>query len=277
MPVAGCCIPVVSRDEAKIASQQKAVKDIYLSLPCSFILNTIMRYAISQVADGVHTITEPDYKEHANMFLFSSGGTNLLIDSGVGLTDVRAFLDAHGFHDTVVTVTHCHFDHVGGLRYFSPDRIILPSIIHANIYDPASYAVEHFDPADVGGPFPKDALERYMVEIPTVEPYVRETIDVGEFHFRIISAPGHTNDSVVYFDERAKILVTGDTLYEGKRYDHLSNSNKKTYIQTLECLRALPVDIVLPGHNRVLSGDEARDLMGKWIAELKKEEGGSDG
>ena len=94
-----------------------------------------------------------------------------------------------------------------------------------------------------------------------------DVIDIGDYHFRCFSAPGHTPGQMNLYEPGKKILVAGDNIlfditpnitYWVDMEDSLSR-----YLASLERVAALDVDFVLTGHRRLV-----HDLKGR-VRELQ--------
>ena len=155
----------------------------------------------------------------------------LLIDAGVF---VKKPVD-------LIIVTHCHFDHILFLNELK--RINKCKVICG---EKEKEAIEKLNE--------KVLLEKSSKKIlPTkVDKVVKEgdVINTGEFTFKILETPGHTNGSISIFEEKRKILFTGDAWF-GKNYQgrwiYPSGSESESK-KTLQKLKKLKVKILCPGH-----------------------------
>lgn len=95
-----------------------------------------------------------------------------------------------------------------------------------------------------------------------------EVISVGDYLFQCIETPGHTQEHVCLYESKRKILVSGDHLLVditpnislwSEEWDAL-----KEYLNSLDKVENLEVEIVLPGHRRVFNNHRER------IEELKQ-------
>jgi glyoxylase-like metal-dependent hydrolase (beta-lactamase superfamily II) len=111
----------------------------------------------------------------------------------------------------------------------------------------------------------EDIVRDYEVEVPKgIKVVSLNILKVGKYNFQIIPSPGHTSDSVLLFDPRNKILVSGDTLYDGTPYANFPDSNKKEFLVSLEAIRSLDYQLVLPGHNKMLNKKLAQSVIENW-------------
>ncbi len=136
------------------------------------------------------------------IYLFFGARKVLEIDTGAGGTKVRPTIDkviadwtrTHGGKplQLIVAHSHSHGDHVAGDSEFAgrPDTTVIG---HAPQEVAAFFHIkswpEEIAPFDLGG----------------------RTLD-------IIPAPGHEPAEIAVFDERTRILMTGDELYSGRLY-----------------------------------------------------------
>lgn len=234
-------------------------------------------FKIEKLQTDIYRITEPYFREHANLFLIKGSSFDLLIDAGLGLCDIKRFLTARGCSLKVIT-THGHFDHIGGLSHFITDDILIPLLSAENLGKKNLWGLgllkpEDFDSQlthDMIGKSPRDICANFAVQPPPIIPFKQTEIRVGRYALRIIPLPGHTNDSVVLHDEPNGILFTGDMLYDGKPYAGFPNSDKDAFQQSLRYLKTLDFEIVFPGHNQILTRVHAMGEIGRWQKEIAK-------
>lgn len=188
--------------------------------------------------DGVWVIAEPC---HVNSYLVEGAEARVHIDTGLGVSDIRAVGDElSGAPAARVTNTHRHYDHVGGNPAFDDVAIhhLGAAALAAGPEDRelAAYrtwvtgmyaAWPAFDRADQDyfglvddaarlRPVP----EGFDWETWTVAPSTAtRTLNEGDILdlgggvvLRVLHTPGHTPDSVCFLDERRGLLFGGDTV-----------------------------------------------------------------
>jgi glyoxylase-like metal-dependent hydrolase (beta-lactamase superfamily II) len=95
-----------------------------------------------------------------------------------------------------------------------------------------------------------------------------DVIDVGVYHFKCVATPGHTMGHTCLYEPNKKILVAGDHILiditPNIQCWSDTDNHLKHYLASLDKVQKLQVDLVLPGHRRLIDNHRAR------IEELKK-------
>lgn len=167
----------------------------------------------------------------------------VVCDPGDAAAEVNAALEAAGITLKAIILTHGHLDHTGGVG-------TLAELSKAPVIGPALE-----DEFLVTG-IKSQAKMLGLSECPPFAPrYVRDGEELQlfsdpSFAFKIIATPGHTPGGVCYYCENEKILLSGDTLFQGSigRSD-FPRGDYDTLIASVKRLMELPEDTaVLPGH-----------------------------
>lgn len=173
----------------------------------------------------------------------------MAIDSGWETEPIVRIASGEGMRVKYVCATHGHFDHVDTM-----DKL-------ASELDAATVA---FGGSEVR---------------PKVSVRDGDVLELGESEVKVIHAPGHTEDSVCYYD--GSHLFTGDTLFieAWGRTDLPGGSDAKLFSSLHDIIMALPdTTVVYPGHDygevpfRTL-GEEARKnpaMRAKTLAEFRR-------
>ena len=119
---------------------------------------------------------------------FEKGGDACyIVDPGYnGEKFLRAAAEA-GLRICGILLTHCHYDHVGGVRKIKA-ATDCPVYIHK---DDADACKEAADVLLQGG----------------------ESFPLGSENLLVLHSPGHTRGSVCFYSERGGIAFTGDTIF----------------------------------------------------------------
>eukprot|EP00095_Tigriopus_kingsejongensis_P006280 maker-scaffold1533_size36968-snap-gene-0.11 protein:Tk06280 transcript:maker-scaffold1533_size36968-snap-gene-0.11-mRNA-1 annotation:"metallo-beta-lactamase domain-containing protein 2" len=216
----------------------------------------------------------------ANLFFVRGSDRDLLIDTGVGLFDLPAFLTSVNLRPPSaldkpldVVLTHIHFDHSGGVHQFGPQVHRSPGGGHIMIHEAEAQHLTHpcwnaawiMDSEVIPKPNREWQAKGYRVK--PVQSTVKELqegamIDLGCKTFEVLHLPGHSPGSIALWERNRGILVTGDTLYQTEQelidwYPGGSVTDLQRSVSRVADL--IPsLDAIFPGHNDIL---EDRDAM----------------
>ena len=179
------------------------------------------------------------YHISANTYLLK-GMENILIDAGFFVNEKV----------DIVILTHCHWDHVKFAKeYQKRGAKLIASKKTAKELKLASEAVSPID---------KRKLHNSYIFPITVDKIIKEgdVISNGRFSLKVLEIPGHTPGSIALFDEKRKILFTGDTWYGDNKIGNWKHpgGNLKELEASINKLRKLNSKIIFPGHGDVKKG-----------------------
>lgn len=201
----------------------------------------------------------------ANMYLVIGQEGAALIDSGLGIGDVRAEIRKLTSLPCLVLNTHYHWDHIGANSLFTERAI------HESEADLLAQEqdVSWFRPA-LQSPTARAVLPacfapaayRVIPQPATRVLHDNDVIDLGGRTLRVLHVPGHSPGHVAYVDEASHTLFTGDAAYLGPVYACFEGSDPVALARSVRRLAALEgVLTTCPGHNDIITG---RD----WLGEL---------
>lgn len=171
---------------------------------------------------------EPFFGEHGN-------------DAGAAgeLSGLYKYLDSEGLTPEAILLTHSHSDHTLGVAPLV-EKFGIPVYSASGSFQTPTDAFSCLRPAEAGVQTPEKAIACLQVED---EGYVAG--------FKVIATPGHTPDSVCYYNEAEHVLFTGDTLFAGTigRTDLPGGDYDREIVSIMEKLIFLPGETdIYPGH-----------------------------
>ncbi|MHA2021680.1 MAG: MBL fold metallo-hydrolase [Candidatus Thorarchaeota archaeon] len=102
---------------------------------------------------------------------------------------------------------------------------------------------------------PDDVLGNVVVSKPDNVISEDITLKVGE-EVQILVIPGHTPGDIAVYHPRSKVLITGDAILEGMNPKiHPFSCSFDVWIRSLERLKALNAEWVVPGHGAISRPD----------------------
>lgn len=165
----------------------------------------------------------------------------VVIDPGGQVANIMKIVKENQLTVKEIINTHGHFDHVsrnGALKKETGARLLR--------HDLDSPMAELTDPTPADGPLEDGEL-----------------IVLGQTRFTVIHTPGHSPGGVCLYDQKDKVLFSGDTLFQGTygRVD-LPNSSETAMVTSLEKLFKFPPETkVYPGHGRPTTIGEAKESI----------------
>lgn len=211
-------------------------------------------YEVREFDDGMVGIAEPGHDEDVRSYLVRGRDRALLIDTGTGIGDIRAVVEALTDRPMLLVNSHGHWDHIGGDWRFAPVWIHAAEADRPPAGVPNALMGRRIAAEHLRLPLP-DGVDPDTFAIPPAEVgrvlHGGEVIDLGDRAFTVVHTPGHSPGGISLIDERRGIAIVGDALYAGPLYGHLDGSDPAAYRETLRRLAALAPDLrrVYPGHN----------------------------
>lgn len=223
--------------------------------------------------------------KYLNSYIIKDPERSLIIDTGLNrkecLEAMQKALDTLGIDlsRSDIFITHLHADHFGLISKLATDST---NIFFSRSDKELMESWEGFGAmAEYAGQngFPENQLKAAIDKHPGAKygsdwiPDLKvlddgDVIDVSVYHFKCVATPGHTMGHTCLYEPNKKILVAGDHIL----IDITPNiqcwsdtgNHLKHYLASLDKVQKLQVDLVLPGHRRLIDNHSAR------IEELKK-------
>jgi glyoxylase-like metal-dependent hydrolase (beta-lactamase superfamily II) len=232
-----------------------------------------------RVDDTITLVMEPHVVrlQQCNIWHVRGRDRDLIIDTGLGMTELRPAVEDLFGAPVLAVATHFHYDHTGSLHEFDERAIHaaeaelietsegiggtlvtadIPDDIRTSMID-AGYVL---DDELLVNAIPAEGYDvnSYAVTgtVPTLILEEGDVIDLGDRAFEVLHLPGHSPGSIGLWEESTGILFSGDALYDGPLLDEVPGADLDDYVRTMERLHELPVMVVHGGHDP--SFDRAR-------------------
>jgi glyoxylase-like metal-dependent hydrolase (beta-lactamase superfamily II) len=209
-------------------------------------------FPYKEIAQQTYEIGEFDC---ASMFLLIGAEKAMLIDTGVGIGDLKGFISNLTDKPLMVCYSHNHVDHVGGAGAFEYAYIHPKDMqdfatggkIGLSIEGRLGY-IRHIAEREKGV-YPYNLMEDITEwgPCPTLYPLEDEqVINLGNRKVSVYACPGHTPGSITFLDENSRTLLMGDAcncnlhLGGGPRGTHRFTSIEKAlfYLKRLQSLQS---------------------------------------
>jgi len=185
-----------------------------------------------------------------NILLHAQDGATL-VDSGYGshVPQTLALLE-HALRGKALARlvnTHCHSDHMGGNA-----AIQRKYGCRTSIPDGEAPLIDRWDEQALILAIADQRAERFSYDDTFRD---GDTLQMGGLDWQVIAAPGHDPHAVMFHSPEARVLISGDALWEngfGVVFPQLFGRDTALAETraTLTAIGRLHVDVVIPGHGR---------------------------
>jgi len=213
-----------------------------------------------------------------NSYIVRGGDRFLIIDTGFNREECQNEMNASlkklgvNLNKTDIFVTHLHVDHMGLVGTLATDNSKVyfnekeARQINALRDDWAGYWQKLLDVYVANG-FSAEGAQLSLKDHPAQKYGLKrevafslvkdgDVIEIGDFHFQCVATPGHSPGHMCLYEPNKKILVAGDhVLFDitpNIAYWLEMDDSLNEYLMNLEKVNALDVNIVLPGHRRLV-------------------------
>lgn len=179
----------------------------------------------------------------SNVYVISDNETVILIDPGFYDESLNQYLKGYGKLDAIL-LTHGHFDHIDALDKIKEDYPEAKVYIAKDDYDNLTNQELNLSYVMNYDLFVKSEVNKIS----------QEFLNIGNVKIKVISTPGHTKGSVMYYFEKEKALFTGDTIMKDSigttRYVGGNDEQMKNSIKKFVNLNFNNDTILYPGHDK---------------------------
>jgi 2-aminobenzoylacetyl-CoA thioesterase len=249
-----------------------------------------------QVVENFHLLGH-----QGNPVFLLDGPRPVLFDAGFScltsfyLRDARAVLGRRC--PELLLLTHSHFDHCGGAAGFLDEfpglkvmaapkaQAVLARPNALKLIGELNQAAAEVMAQATGGRTGNQPFKPFAVE-GVVDG--GDEIELGpDLSVRVLATPGHTWDSLSYYIPQKKILIAGEALGTGLAGGSITTEflvDYQAYVDSIERLSKLEVEVLCQGHHQIYLGKYAHDFFGQslasarkfkdWVLELLEQEGG---
>jgi glyoxylase-like metal-dependent hydrolase (beta-lactamase superfamily II) len=206
-------------------------------------------FRVDNVRDGVWRISEGDID---NIYLIAGSDSAMLIDTGLGVANLRDFVSRITPLPLIVVNTHAHLDHTGGSFQFPkvyahPDDFDMIRFFGKKQF--RKYTIGNLRkvniPDSVKFPVSDSLFNVFLLPV-----HDGQMFDLGDRKIEVIHTPGHTAGSICLLDHKDSVLYSGDT-NNGLAWLHTPDALPlEVYMQSLEkLLNRTEFHTLYPGHD----------------------------
>jgi glyoxylase-like metal-dependent hydrolase (beta-lactamase superfamily II) len=214
-------------------------------------------FTVEEIDSTTFAISEYGHWEKVHSFLLIGSEKAALIDTGLGIDNMKRITDQLTDLPIVVITTHVHADHIGSHGEY--DTILVHEAEEGwLIHGIKGLSIDQIR-KDIGRDITKPTPKSFNPS--TYTPYTGkptallsdgDLIDLGDRLLTIFHTPGHSPGHICILDNDRDYLFTGDLLYTGTPiYAFYPTTDPEALINSLERISYLQVEQVFGSHNEL--------------------------
>ncbi|MFC7366357.1 MULTISPECIES: MBL fold metallo-hydrolase [Bhargavaea] len=215
-------------------------------------------FTVQQIDSDTYAISEYGHWEKVHSFLLIGLDRAILIDTGLGIGNIRKITDRLTDLQVEVLTTHVHADHIGSHGQFDTFYVHEKELdwIVNGIKGRTDEQIRKEMTRDITIPTPHGfdpETYRPFRGVPAGTLKEGDVFNLGNRVLRIYHTPGHSPGHITIHDETKGYLFTGDLLYdETPIYAFYPTTNPEDLVRSLERIADIPgVSRVFGSHNTV--------------------------
>lgn len=214
-------------------------------------------FTIEKIDNETYAISEYEHWEKVHSYLLIGKNNALLIDTGLGIGNIKKEVGKLTSLPIIVVTTHIHWDHIGGHALFNIIYVYKDEAdwLKNGIGIPLNVVKKNI----MARPFTKQPpagfnIDNYKIYTGNPSRILNDNdiIDIGSRKIRVIHTPGHSPGHICLFEEDRGYLYTGDLIYKGTLYAFYPTTDPMLFKESVDKISRLKGIVkLLPGHNEI--------------------------
>jgi glyoxylase-like metal-dependent hydrolase (beta-lactamase superfamily II) len=209
-------------------------------------------FTVDKIATDTFAISEYQHWEETHCYLLLGTKCAILIDTGLGVSNIQDVVRTLTKLPIVVATTHVHWDHIGGHKYFNDLAVHEHEKGWLDSGFPIPLNVVKHNLTCKPCAFPSDFnLDDYQIFQGTPQRILRDNdcIDIGNRQIFVIHTPGHSPGHCCFYEPQRKCLYSGDLIYKGCLDAFYPTTAPMLFWQSVKKVQLLEIEQILPAHH----------------------------
>ena len=211
-------------------------------------------FEVEKLDDSTFAISEYKHWEETHCYLLLGAKRAVLIDTGLGVSNIKSIVDDLTSLPILVITTHAHWDHIGGHRHFKNFAVHENEVEWISEKFPIPLQAVKNNLTLKPCEFPNDfCLDNYSIfrGSPTRILHDGDQIDLGNRTLTVIHTPGHSPGHCCFYEQDRGWLYSGDLIYKGCLDAFYPTTDPLLFMRSIEKVRKLHPEKVLPAHHQL--------------------------
>ena len=231
-------------------------------------------FTVEKIDTDTFAISEYKHWEETHCYLLCGTEKAILIDTGLGVSNIKTVVCNLTKLPITVITTHVHWDHIGGHKYFDSIAVHKAEQEWLSCHFPIPLQVVKHNlickPCDFPIDFVIDDYQLYN-GVPDLVFNDGYSFDLGNRQLTVIHTPGHSPGHCCFYEADRQYLYSGDLIYMGCLNAFYPTTNPQQFYQSVKKVKGLRSERVLPSHHQLSIPVCIIDRIEKAFCELEKQ------
>lgn len=211
-------------------------------------------FTVEQIDSNTFAISEYKHWEETHCYLLCGTEKALLIDTGLGIANIRTVVDRFTSLPVIAAATHVHWDHIGGHGYFEDIAVHEAEKDWLSVKFPIPLQVVKDNLMCKPCDFPEDFVsDHYRIYQGVPQRILRDgdCLDLGNRKVTVVHTPGHSPGHCCFYEPAKKYLYSGDLIYRGCLDAFYPTTNPEQFLKSVRKMQSLEISRVFPAHHQL--------------------------
>lgn len=225
-------------------------------------------FTVEIIDSDTFAISEYKHWEETHCYLLCGDRKAILIDTGLGIANIKEVVDSLTSLPVIAITTHIHWDHIGGHKFFDMIAVHEAEKEWLAVRFPIPLQAVKNNLVLKPCCFPTDfKLENYQIfqGDPQIILHDKDCIDLGNRQLTVLHTPGHSPGHCCFYESERKYLYSGDLIYCGCLDAFYPTTDPELFWQSVKKIQSLEISRILPGHHQIsVPNDLAAKIEGAF-------------
>lgn len=211
-------------------------------------------FTTEKIDGDTFVISEYRHWEETHCYLLCGRERAILIDTGLGIANIRDEVEKLTELPVMAAATHVHWDHIGGHKYF--EKIAVHEAEKEWLSGRFPLTLQLVKQNLISRPcdFPEDfLLENYQIFQGTPQQILHDgdRLELGGRSLTVLHTPGHSPGHCCFYEPERRYLFSGDLIYQGCLDAFYPSTDPMLFWQSVRKIQALEAERIFPGHHQL--------------------------